>query len=337
MLLPRGFWIVNRRVAAPVVPTKVAGKASSGKGDNTGSASAAPSPDSATVVAGGTLLASDKMVNKAVRAPTVVGAKLSVTPQLAATAKGAPAAQVPLRVNSVPALPVMLNALMVKGAAPMLRTVKLCCAPLPMATVPKGRAVTPPKSMAGCGPAVAMPFRLTLLGLPTALCVMLKLAGRLPAAAGAKRSARVQLPAAATVPPAAQVLEGAKLYSPAKPPPRVNAVKLSGALPVLLMVVLAVLGVPTTAEKAKALLPRLNTGAATVAVPDRPTLVGRGATAPPVNVKPRLPLRAPAPAAACGVNCSVSVQLPPEGTLRVAHDSLVMPKSKELVPEIAVL
>jgi hypothetical protein len=115
-------------------------------------------------------------------------------------------------------------------------------------------------------------------------------------------------------------------------PPKFKVARFKGALPVLLMVVLAVPEAPTTAEKPMLLLPTPKMGAATAAVPDKATDCGSGATAPPVNVNPKLPLRAPAPLAACGVNCRVKVQLPLAGTLRLAQDSAVMLKSAALAP-----
>jgi hypothetical protein len=152
------------------------------------------------------LLASEPMLNCAVRLPTAVGAKLSVTLHVALTARAVPTAQVPLRVNSAAALPVRLKALKLSGAAPLLRTVRLCCALVPRPTLPNVKALTPPRSMLGCGLAVAMPFKFNTLGLPTALCVMLKVPGRLPAAPGVKAITRLQLVPAATLPPAVQVL-----------------------------------------------------------------------------------------------------------------------------------
>ena len=136
MALARGLVTVNTRDTALVVPASVSGKASSGSGVSTGSASATPLPLSVTVGAGGVLLALEDTVTVAVRGPMAAGAKASTTVQDAAGATGVVVVQVPLRVKSPAAAPLMAMLLNASAAVPVLRTVKLCVLVAPSDTLP---------------------------------------------------------------------------------------------------------------------------------------------------------------------------------------------------------
>jgi hypothetical protein len=139
----------------------------------------------------------------------VVGVKLIDTVQLPPTASAVPAAQLPapLLLAKSPALaPPMLSVAMVSAAEPVLLSVTVCA----LLVVPSDWAGNTSALLfddsAPNAVAVPVPFKVTVDGLwALSLWTMLKVAARLPLAAGVNTSDTLQDPPAATLPPAEQV------------------------------------------------------------------------------------------------------------------------------------
>ena len=140
----------------------------------------------------------------ALRAPAAAGVSARVTVQLPAPATEPPAAQVP---------PVMLNSVLavvivptISAALPVFDRVTVC-AVLAVPTLTLPNASDGVSDAIGAAAAVAVPLRLTVPGLPAALCVMVNDPLRAPITPAAGRNATdtVQLAPAATLPPAAHV------------------------------------------------------------------------------------------------------------------------------------
>jgi hypothetical protein len=138
----------------------------------------------------------------------------------------------------------------------------------------------------------------------------------------------------AMVAPAVQVLPAAKANSVAEVPATTKLPKTKLAVPVLVMRALRVVLLPNTAEKSKAVLLMLNTGAAADALPTTATDTGLGLGSTPEATKDSNSdaRRLPTPPLAPGANCKVKVQLPPAGITRLTQDSATTTKSAALVP-----
>jgi hypothetical protein len=250
------------------------------------------------------------MVRFALRAPAVVGVKLTLTVQLPAAATVPPATQVPpLIVKS--ALPVD-RVPSVNAALPVLLRVTVCAVlVLPTFKLPKPKAAE--MAAIGAAAAVAVPPRLTMPGLPAALCATVTVPLRAPAApVGSRATETKQLPPAATVLPALQV-----------PPTTANSVLAAmdeitkPALPLLLTVTFCAALVPPMAVDAsvkddgdtEAIGAGVGGGAPPpVAVPLKAMLTGVKVPACAID---KLPVRAPA---AVGVKATITVHDKPVAT-----------------------
>jgi hypothetical protein len=143
------------------------------------------------------------MVKLALRAPAVVGVKLTLTVQLPPAATVPPATQVPpLTVKSALAVD---NAPTLSAALPVLLSVTVCAVlVLPTFKLPKPKAAE--MLATGAAAAVAVPIKPTLPGLPAALWATVNVPLRAPAEpVGTMATLTTQLLPAATVPPALHV------------------------------------------------------------------------------------------------------------------------------------
>lgn len=115
--------------------------------------------------------------------------------------------------------------------------------------------------MEGSGAGMAVPLRVTACGLPVALWVMLRDALRAPATLGVNCTCSVQeLPADRDV-ALVQVLLPPSAYSADAAPEKLNAVRLKVDVPLLVIVVEALLLLPTVALMLRVAEPMLNAGA----------------------------------------------------------------------------
>ena len=287
--------------------------------------SATPVPESAVLL--WAPLASCVTSRLALRAPAADGVKPMITVQLPAATTEPPAVQVPpLMVNSVLPVPSVPS---VRVAVPVFDKVAVCAVlAVPTLTLPNASELV--SDARGAAAAVAVALRLTLPGLPAALCVIESCPVRAPVvpAAGLKATETVQFAPAATLPPAAQVppatMKSAVLLN-------VIADSASAAVPVLLTVTFcAALVAPMAVD-------------ANVSVAGVMLATGAGVTVPepvPLNamvigvsvvawVRLSVPVRAPA---AVGVNDTITLQVVPTGTA-VPQVPPVRAKS----PEVATL
>lgn len=302
----RGLVMVTLRVCGEASPITVSGNALPGPVTE-GCANTLPVPDSATTSA--PLGASDATVIDALRAPAAAGVKATLMVQ---DAPGAMALAV-LHVVALtpksaalapPTVPVLAS---VSGAEPVLVMVSTCAADDPSCTLPNPSA----DGEAAMPAVVPVPLSVTVPGLPAALCAITTLPVAPPAPVGAKRTTNVQLPPAATLPPAAQVLDASRV----KPvPDTVMALRLRLAVPGLLKVVLRRSAPPTGAVNVSVVGNAANDGAATVlALPFNDTVAGE-------------------PAAECAI-CKVAGKLPALALLK--RTTTLHEPPAATVPEVA--
>src|ERR1019366_8019259 len=116
----------------------------------------------------GPLLASEAMGSGALRSPSEVAPKATVSVHWPLMGSGVVVLQSPARVYSVAAAPLMVKALKVSGRLPLLTTVTLCDEVVPSWVSAKVSDVAL-NWMRPCGAGVAVPSSVTVWGLPTAV------------------------------------------------------------------------------------------------------------------------------------------------------------------------
>ncbi len=173
------------------------------------------------------------MARLPLRGPAADGVKVALTVQLAPAASVA--TQLPVAPNSV--LGVAAAWVMVTGTVPLLvTTTGRAALVVPTVCVLKVMAVTL-SAMLGVAMAAAVPLTV-MVGLDAALDWIVKVALRVPAAAGVKLAPSVQVPPTATLTAAPTQLPVA-LNSAALAPALAIPVIVSGAPPLLVIVMLA--------------------------------------------------------------------------------------------------
>jgi hypothetical protein len=258
------------------------------------------------------LLALLARVSVALRLPVAVGAKPSTRVQLPPAATGVAVLQVPARLKSPGAVPPSVRPVKASAAEPLLLTVTICVAPaVPTTCEPKFSAVALIE-MAAAGAALPVPLSATVVGELAALWLMLSVALRAPAAAGAKLTSTVHELLAATLPPAAQVPPLASAKSPGLVPLSAKLVRLSGAVPVLLSVsVWVALVLPTVVAGRVRADDEIDATGLVLAVPVPLSAMATGVSVL-LWVMLSVPLRVPA---AVGVKATKMVQLEPTFTV----------------------
>ncbi len=256
--------------------------------DSTG-ASTTATPVPLRLSVSGEVAALVVMVRLPDRAPVVVGVKLVL--RLQALPADRFAGQLWLRLKS---LPLAERLLMDSVAEPVLVSVTtLAFEAVPTVWLPKAMAAAD-KLTAGCGVAVPVPESASEALPLLALLAKVRVALRLPVAAGVKPSTSVQLAPAATGEAVLQVPPRVK--SPAPVPLRASPVKFSAAVPLLVTVTNWVApAVPTACDpklRLVALIDKVGTGTA-FPVPLSATVVGEFAA---LWITLRTALRRPAAA-----------------------------------------
>jgi hypothetical protein len=178
------------------------------------------------------------------------------TEQDALTARGVPAAQVPLRLKSLAWVPDTLIEEKFKGAVPLFVMVNGRNR-LPPSCVLANAKESALAKMLGAGAGLAVPLKLMVLELPAALWLMLTAAVRgepgAVALKGEKVTCTTQVPPGATEAPVVQVLPVSE-YSAGDAPPSATLLSNKGEVPLLVTVACALLLLPTVAVMGKLLL-----------------------------------------------------------------------------------
>jgi hypothetical protein len=282
-----------------------------------------PRPESATVCG---LLGSESVkVSEAVRVPAAAGWNFTATVQLAEAARLVPQLLLEMT-NSVASVPVRAMLLRVTAAEPLLVSVTVFAPPvMPIATAFQLRLVGLTVTLGEA--AVPVPERATVCGLLGSESVKVRVAVRLPAAAGLNRTVTVQLAEAARLVP--QLLPD-KVKSAALVPETATLLMVIAAEVPLVRVSVRELLEPT-ATLPKARLDGLTvTLPAAVPVPESATVCGLLVAE---SVKVRVAVRLPA---AAGLNTTVTVQLA-EAARLVPQVLLESVKSAASVPVTAML
>jgi len=231
--------------AAVVDPTVVEAKVRLVGDSVTAGAAAAPVPVRAAVC--GEPVALSAIERLAVRVPVAAGLNSTETVQVAAAASVVPHVVADLR-KELASVPVMVSDVSVRVAVPEFLTVTTCAAVVEPTVVEAKVRLVGDNVTAGAAAAAPVPVRAAVCGEPVALSAIVRLAVRVPVAAGLNSTETVQVAAAARVVP--QVVADLRKEL-ASVPVMVSEVRVAVAVPVFLTVTTCAAVVEPTVVEAK--------------------------------------------------------------------------------------